>query len=245
MKPQEEIQKAALSFLKYGFQALFIKDWEGNQGKRWELSTCAWDCACSPACAHCPSQKALVKGSREPATFLSENLNQPLGWLKRHVVFVCPQGDLFKEDDISDVNIAQVFAVMHWAHQNCYIVLTKRAERMGKLMNSISFLDLVQREGKGLFGEGFDVNAGQWGSNLIVGVSVEDQEHMWRAEVIPELPIEVTSVLFAAPLLGKVEIPSRVLRCLDWGGLQSGKGKYLLRSQTLRHRVDQEPQAAV
>jgi protein gp37 len=221
MRLEEKLKLVKEDVLKHGFQALFIKDWDGRRGKSWQLSSCASDCACSPACMNCPVvllqlKRGMGSGAQKKvkATFLRQNLLEPLGWDKRHMVFVCPQGDLFHHD-ISDENIAEVFAVMSVRKQDCYLVLTKRAERLKSVLCSPSFADRVQMAGRTLLGSSFELD-GEWGRNMLVGVSVEDQEHMKRADVLPDLPRSMGKALFAAPLLGEVTIPTRVLKSLDW-----------------------------
>jgi protein gp37 len=222
MTLEDKLRRIKEDVLKHGFQSLFIKDWNGRQGMRWDLSTCASNCACGPACANCPvvllqKKKELETGVRvvKKARFLSENLLVPLRWAKRHVVFTCPQGDLFHED-LTDENIAQVFAVMQARQDHCYIVLTKRAQRMENLLRAPWFLKSVKEFGREMFDDLVRWDFTGWGRNLLVGVSVEDQQHMDRAEVLPFLPVSVGKVLFTAPLLGEVSISRSVLGTLDW-----------------------------
>lgn len=212
--------------LKHGFQAVFIKDWDGCRGKSWLLSNCASDCGVSPGCWKCPvvllEQKRLMElkraglpAKRVPAKFLRENLLDPKYWTKRHMVFTCPEGDLFK-NDIEDFNIAEVFAVMEHFKQHVFIVLTKRFDRMRHLLTSVWFTRQVQSAGWKLFGDSFNFNEKTWGSNLLVGVSVEDQLRMERAEIFPDLPKQMGKVMFTSPLLEHLTIPPEVLRHLDW-----------------------------
>ena len=207
---------AANDAQKHGFQSMFIKDWYGKQGRWWPLSTCGFHCAASPGCMHCLghiAQKAL--GKRLRAKFLSENLLMPLKrWKKRTVIFVCPQGDLF-HPEIAAIFIAQVFAVMAWRDDHVYIVLTKRATRMEELLCDPNFEKMVLKEGCKLFGDEFTLES-DWGRNLLVGVSVEDQARMVRAEILPRLPKRFKKVLFTAPLLEALIIPPEVLKCLSW-----------------------------
>lgn len=75
-------------------------------------------------------------------TLHPERLEQPLRWRKPRMVFVCSMGDLF-HDDVSDYFIASVFGVMAATPQHTYQVLTKRPERMRKLLSRIDTDDCV------------------------------------------------------------------------------------------------------
>lgn len=83
-----------------------------------EWTEAAWDpvTGCTP-----------VKDFR--VSFWPERLDEPLGWRKPRMVFVCSMGDLFHEDVPFDF-IDRVFAIMALCPQHTFQVLTKRADRM-------------------------------------------------------------------------------------------------------------------
>jgi len=214
MTRAEMVRLVKPDVLNYGFQAGFIKDALGRQGLKWSLSDCASNCAISPGCLQCPALMLALKGGCKRAQFLTCNLLQPLRWRTPRIVFVCPQGDLFHED-ISDASIAQVFAVMDTCPDHLFLVLTKRAKRMGKLFSSSKFVQSILEEGRKIFGEGYYQDA-EWGLNLLVGVSVEDQPRMERANVLLDLPGLMTGVVFVAPMLSALQFRSLVLPNVGW-----------------------------
>lgn len=180
-----------------GFQAAWLKNPDGiTQGFRWELSTCGCGCWMSPGCDLCPhmADMALAKEGRiiKPTRFLSENLSDPFRWSGRKNVFVCPQGDLF-HDNISDEDILKVFGVIAKCPHHNFVLTTKRDHR----------LILLNELGKGL-------------SNVYIGVSVESQEFMYRAESLLYLPPRFKKVLFACPMLTEMQVLKNVMKELDW-----------------------------
>jgi protein gp37 len=91
----------------------------------------------SPACANCYIERQtpfrvrhrkFVKG-HIPLEFHENRLDAPLHWRDPRRVFVNSMSDLFHED-VPDVFIDRVFAVMALARWHTYQVLTKRAERL-------------------------------------------------------------------------------------------------------------------
>lgn len=63
------------------------------------------------------------------ARFVREKLELPLRWRKPRRVFVASMGDVF-HDDITDEQIAEIFAVMMLTPRHTYQLLTKRPGRM-------------------------------------------------------------------------------------------------------------------
>jgi protein gp37 len=179
-----------------GFQATWLKNPDGvTQGEQWLLSRCGSGCYLSPGCDLCLHMAVMVVAKKEgrkvpPVKALPENLYQPFEWSGRKNVFVCPQGDLFHKN-ISDDFILNAFDVMAECPQHNFVVTTKRADRLSLL------------EGQEL-------------PNVFVGVSVESQEYMDRADFLVELAGQMPLTLFVAPMLTPVEIPEKLLRVLDW-----------------------------
>jgi protein gp37 len=149
--------------------------------------------------------------------------------------------DLF-HDDVPDEYIARVFAVMAWAHQHTFQVLTKRHARMRSLLASPEFLDLCDREwcrvidwadARLVDPEYIDtcpIREGGWPlPNVWLGVSVENQQ--WADIRIPALINTPAAVRFLScePLLGPVNLTPGThsyLDYIDWvivGG-ESGRG---------------------
>jgi protein gp37 len=140
--------------------------------------------------------------------FLPERLEEPLHWKKPRRIFVCDMGDLFHESVHGDW-IDQVLSVTRRCPQHTFQILTKRAERMLRLMRQ------------------YDKN------NLWLGVSVENQH--FADERIPLLLDTPAAVrwISAEPLLGPVDLkkylrddpdPGQHHAVLDWvvAGGESG-----------------------
>jgi protein gp37 len=205
-----------------------------------------WGCTpVSPGCDHCYAE-TLVNGRLahlHPGGFAKvrlrpEQLDKPLRWRRPRRIFVNSMSDLF-HDDIPDDYIARVFAVMAYAHQHTFQLLTKRHGRMRSLLSSPAFAKLVDAEWCGVqdwfWGRLPDLDymyptASPHGSNwplpnVWLGVSVENQQ--WADIRIPALLETPAAVRFLScePLLGPTDIalyldPSRGVdsrgKAIDW-----------------------------
>lgn len=98
----------------------------------------------SPGCKHCYAETFAerfrgVKGHPYEQGFdlrlVHEKLAEPLRWRTPKMIFVNSMSDLF-HDAVPDDYIAAVAEVMVTANWHTYQVLTKRAERIQKLLNS-------------------------------------------------------------------------------------------------------------
>jgi protein gp37 len=150
---------------------------------------------------------------------MQEKLEDPLHWRQPCKIFVNSMSDLFHERAAPDM-IQAVFDVIFKARQHTYQILTKRAQRMAKIMPHIRFPGGMKWE---------DCPE----PNVLLGVSVEDQE---AAELrIPHLLETPAAVRFLSvePLLGPVDLsrwvaPKRLNRGwvpgIDWVivGAESG-----------------------
>src|SRR5437868_6649054 len=96
----------------------------------------------SPGCKHCYAETFAerfrgVKGHPYEQGFdlrlVPEKLAEPLRWRSPRTVFVNSMSDLFLED-VPDEYISEVVAVMASAPWHTFQVLTKRAERMSKML---------------------------------------------------------------------------------------------------------------
>jgi protein gp37 len=157
----------------------------------------------SPGCAHCYAETFAerfrgVKGHPYEQGFdlwlVPEKLTEPLSWKKPRRVFVNSMSDLF-QDGVSDSFIQAVFTTMAQTPRHTYQVLTKRPERMQRLLTDWNWSGLILREG--------------WGSvlpNVWLGVSVENQH--FSDERIPLLLQTPAAVRFisAEPLLEAVDL---------------------------------------
>ena len=128
-----------------------------------------------------------------------ERMTLPLRWKTPRRVFVNSMSDLFHEG-VPLAFIAQVFSTMKACPHHQFQVLTKRAERLADVCRTLT-----------------------WPKNAWMGVTVEDEEHSYRSELLRRVPAEVR-FLSAEPLLGP--IPRLPLKGIHWvivGG-ESGPG---------------------
>ncbi|MGQ0467695.1 MAG: DUF5131 family protein [Sporichthyaceae bacterium] len=129
----------------------------------------------------------------------TDSLTLPLRWRRPRVVFVNSMSDLFHARVPTEF-IGQVFAVMAQTPHHTYQVLTKRSRRLRRLAPDLP-----------------------WPPNVWMGVSVEDDEQVGRADDLRQVPAAVRFVS-AEPLLGP--LPRLDLAGMDWliAGGESGHG---------------------
>lgn len=113
----------------------------------------------------------------------ADRLDQPLHWKKPRRVFVNSMSDLFHED-VPDDFIADVFGVImdQKAQRHTFQILTKRPYRMMKWFKAWINVPL---------------------HNIWLGVSVENQDEVWRIETLLQTPAAVRFVS-CEPLLDAI-----------------------------------------
>jgi len=139
-----------------------------------------------------------------------ERLDQPMQWKKPRRIFVNSMSDLF-HDDVPDEFIFKVFNAManaQWINGHTFMVLTKRPERMKRIMELIK-KDLEEQAKPEKLSNGMTRRKMTFGfplKNVWLGVSVENQAE--ADERIPLLLQTPASVRFisAEPLLGPVDL---------------------------------------
>lgn len=126
-------------------------------------------------------------------------LKVPEKWKKPRKVFVNSMSDLFHED-VPEEFIAKVWEVMKTTPRHDYQLLTKRPDRMRKILSNPRFEVLP---------------------NVWVGTSVESQDVVHRISELRETPAAVRFISFE-PLIGPIE--SADLRGIAWAivGGESG-----------------------
>jgi protein gp37 len=126
-------------------------------------------------------------------------LREPLSWRKPTVVFVNSMSDLFHARVPRDF-IARFWDVMAQTPQHTYQILTKRPERMARVLADVAPL-----------------------SNAWLGTSIESDKYVRRADALRGTPAAVRFIS-AEPLLGP--LPSLDLTDIDWliAGGESGPG---------------------
>lgn len=127
------------------------------------------------------------------------SLSAPYKWRKSRKVFVNSMSDLF-HPEVPDEFIARVWRVMLETPQHTYQVLTKRADRMRKLLSEPSFGSAP---------------------NIWIGTSVENAAVLHRVEELRAITGFIRFISFE-PLIGSVGAVD--LRDIDWAivGGESG-----------------------
>lgn len=134
-------------------------------------------------------------------------VHAPLHWRKPRTIFVNSMSDPF-HSELTDQEIARIFAVMAATPQHTFQVLTKRADRMASWV--LSAAELVESEGAKLaeaMGWCHAHEGEHWPlPNVWLGVSVEDQKR--ADERIPALLRTPAAVRFLScePLLEQIDI---------------------------------------
>jgi protein gp37 len=142
-------------------------------------------------------------------TLHPDTLGLPLRWTKPKMIFVNSMSDLFHESVPEDY-IQKVFAVMEKAHWHKFQILTKRADRLARLAQRLS-----------------------WPTHIWQGVSVENKAYVNRVAFLRKVPATIR-FLSIEPLLGP--IPNLPLDGIHWvivGG-ESGPGHRPIRVEWVR-----------
>jgi len=183
----------------------------------------------SPGCAHCYAERlsARLELMGQPnyrngfrLTLQPHMLEHPLRWRKPSMVFVNSMSDLFHAD-VPLGYIEQVFDIMRRASWHTFQVLTKRAERLAELAPSID-----------------------WPANVWMGVSIENDEHVFRADWLRTVPARIR-FLSIEPLLSP--LPSLDLTGIHWvivGG-ESGPGARPMHADWVRDIRDRSIASSV
>ncbi len=136
-------------------------------------------------------------------------LSAPQSWRKGRRVFVNSMSDLFHEAVPLDF-IQEVFAVMKSTPRHIYQILTKRADRLLDLSPSLD-----------------------WSKNIWMGVSVENEDVLWRVDRLRETAA-LTKFLSCEPLLGPLSMLNPA--GIDWviAGGESGPGARPMEAEWVR-----------
>jgi protein gp37 len=172
-------------------------------------------------------------------TVHSDTLTEPFSWRKPRTVFVNSMSDLFHAR-VPREFLAQVWAVMAATPQHTYQILTKRPERMSRILADLCECGSGHRPGEHFRSE-MDWAATPHSPTYVPGVtstyhtvpwplpncwlgtSIELDKHTGRADHLRATPAAVRFIS-AEPLLGP--LPSLDLTGIDWliiGG-ESGPG---------------------
>jgi len=126
-------------------------------------------------------------------TFHPDRLDQPLRWKKPSTIFVCSMGDLFHES-VEPRDIDAIFDVMFEAKQHTFLVLTKRPQNIQEKLYGITE-EWPCRE----------LGGGDYLPNVHIGVTVENQDAMWRVGELLKIPAAGRWVS-VEPMLGPVDL---------------------------------------
>jgi len=118
-----------------------------------------------------------------------DTLAIPYQWHQPRVVFVNSMSDLFHPDVPEDF-IDSVFAVMRSCPQHTFQILTKRSKRLADLGGALD-----------------------WPPNVWMGVSIESDSYVFRADHLCTVPAHVRFVSIE-PMIGPV--PSLDVTRMDW-----------------------------
>ena len=183
----------------------------------------------SPGCKHCYAERLAIRlkamGQANYVngfnlTLQEQALELPLRWRKPRTVFVNSMSDLFHKD-VPTSYIHRVFEVMREAHWHQFQVLTKRADRLERLAEELT-----------------------WAPNIWMGVSVENQDYAFRIDHLRQTAAQI-KFLSLEPLLGP--LPALNLKGIDWvivGG-ESGPGARLMEPEWVRDIRNQCHEAKV
>ena len=136
---------------------------------------------------------------------IPEKLEEPLHWRKPRRVFVNSMSDLFHEG-LPDVAVVKIFTVMEACPQHTFQILTKRPERMQRLLSHPHFQAYMRKLGYDWLGpKSYQERGPHWRSNVWLGVSVENQATAdERIPLLLQTPAAVRFVSYE-PALGPVD----------------------------------------
>lgn len=164
----------------------------------------------SAGCKHCYAEtmakRLQAMGSTRykdgfRLTLHQDLISLPLGWKKPRRVFVNSMSDLFHPDVPLDF-LRSVFAVMNACPQHQFQVLTKRPERLTDVADQLT-----------------------WTSNIWMGVTVENQKHAFRSEMLSTVPAAVR-FLSVEPLIGAIDtLPLEGIHWVIVGGESGPKAR--------------------
>lgn len=196
----------------------------------------------SEGCRNCYAEKIANRfwGDRKFSDVIchEDRLDQPLKWRKPRRVFVNSMSDLFHED-VPEAFICQIFRTMAKANQNTFQILTKRPERMKRLLSFPS--TIRERAGRDVWCEKFPKERQ---GHIWLGVSVENREQLKRVQILRETPAAIRFVSIEPLLedLGTISLSS-----IDWvivGG-ESGSKSRPMEAEWARSIRDQCKDAGV
>lgn len=180
----------------------------------------------SPGCDHCYALTFAERFRGVPGHHYEqgfdlrlwpERLDLPLRWRRPRRIFVNSMSDLFHRD-VPDEFVESIFKTMAQADWHVFQVLTKRPDRMMRLLQRASWWRPMP--------------------HIWLGTSIELDRFQWRVDKLRQTPADVR-FLSAEPLLGPLE--SLDLDGIHWviTGGESGRGHRPVDPQWVRDIRDQ------
>lgn len=126
----------------------------------------------------------------------------PLQWKKPRLIFINSMSDLFHEQVPLEF-IKSVFMTIQSASHHTFQLLTKRAKRLADICDSLP-----------------------WPENLWVGVSIEDQDNVWRVEYLKRVPAHLRFIS-CEPLLGNINLSIEGIHWVIVGGESGPHARYM------------------
>lgn len=173
----------------------------------------------SPGCKNCYAEKFALRlktmglykyRNGFKITLHPQELSKPYFIKKPSLIFVNSMSDLFHEN-VPIEFIQQVFKVMNENKQHIFQILTKRPHILLKYDKD----DLLR-----------------WSDNIWMGVSVENQDYIWRIEYLKQSKARIKFISFE-PLLGPVCSDLSGINWVIVGG-ESGPGARPLEAEWVR-----------
>lgn len=173
----------------------------------------------SPGCDHCYAMtfaerfRGVPHHSYEQGFDLKlwpERLDWPKRWKKPQRIFVNSMSDLFHKD-VPDEFILEVFTTMVTIDRHIYQILTKRPSRLVNTGLTEKITEHIYKL----------TGSRSWPAHIWLGVSVENSDYAWRADVLRKVPSAIRFIS-AEPLLGSLEALN--IEGIDWliSGGESG-----------------------
>lgn len=152
----------------------------------------------SPGCAHCYMFTAQSRYGKDPDVVTrTKTWGDPLKWQREaqregrtERIFTCSWSDWFHAD--ADAWRAEAWALVRSCPNLQFQILTKRPERIA---------------------DHLPADWGQGYANVWLGVSIENNRHVWRADILRQVPAQIRFIS-AEPLLGPLQ--DLDLAGIDW-----------------------------
>lgn len=160
----------------------------------------------SPGCANCYMYREKRRYGQDPETVVRSKttFTDPLKWKEPRLVFACSWSDWFIEQ--ADEWRDEAWDIIRKTPNHIYQILTKRPDRI------VNHLPMDWGDG--------------W-KNVWLGVSIENQDYIFRKEILCEVPSHVRFIS-AEPLLGPIVLGS--LEGIHWmitGGESGPNSRYM------------------